>query len=639
MADIGHQLTEDILSDLEDRMRKEYERAVADAEKKLADYLKKFEKGKAEQKALLDAGKITDKEYQNWIYRHTMMGKQWEHMRNVLAEDLHRTNEIALQMARGQMPDIYATNANYATYQIENGGQIDTGFTLYNHDTAEILMREDNIQLMPRPSTRKAAEIAANKDMQWNMRHIQSAVLQGVMQGESPWKVADRLRGVGQMDFNSSVRYARTMGTSAQNAGRYKAYERADALGVKLTIEWQATLDDRTRHDHRMMHGQRRDVGEPFITPDGYSILWPADSSSDYTDAPQSEIWNCRCTLLSWVKGFEGDTITSSPKMGEMSFEEWQQAKAPKPREENVAPEATQAEDEHAIMRNYDSPMAKGIGRDQYDSVCDMLDRSENDDVRDLYARHLNDVGVGSTTEPNAYQQFGKIYYDRDRDSSTSTLRKEHSTYFHETGHGVDWKIGREKGMLYYSQNWNNGEFSRTIRSEVGSMVEQRASELKAEFKKHRSDFEWLKANGYLSDFAERNLRQYANWAGVSFEDVFSGKVKVDRLYRDLVPKFSKDKAYKSIEDEVKQLIRGSDDGNWKAHSLSDILEGATSGKIQAGWGHGKSYWSGIDVSIEAFAEISEAYVSGPESLEVLRQWLPETVKTYDRMIAEYLGR
>ena len=119
------------------------------------------------------------------------------------------------------------------------------------------------------------------------------------------------------------------MGTSAQNAGRYKAYERADALGVKLTIEWQATLDDRTRHDHRMMHGQRRDVGEPFITPDGYSILWPADSSSDYTDAPQSEIWNCRCTLLSWVKGFEGDTITSSPKMGEMSFEEWQQDKAP----------------------------------------------------------------------------------------------------------------------------------------------------------------------------------------------------------------------------------------------------------------------------------------------------------------------
>ena len=333
MADIGHELTDDILKGLEENIKEEYQKALADAEKKLANYLKQFEKGAAEQKALLDAGKITDKEYQNWIYRHTMMGKQWEQMRDILAEDFHNANEIALQMAKGKMPDIYATNANYATYQIEHDGRIDTGFTLYNHDTAELLMREEHVQLMPRPSAKKAAEIAANKDMQWNAKHIQSAVLQGVLQGESPYKVADRLRGVAQMDYNSSVRYARTMGTSAQNAGRYQAYERASDLGVKLTIEWQATLDDRTRHDHRMMHGQRRDVGEPFVTPDGYSILWPADSSSDYTDAPQSEIWNCRCTLLSWVKGFEGDTITSSPKMGEMSFEEWQEAKAPKPRD------------------------------------------------------------------------------------------------------------------------------------------------------------------------------------------------------------------------------------------------------------------------------------------------------------------
>ena len=39
-------------------------------------------------------------------------------------------------------------------------------------------------------------------------------------------------------------------------------------------------------------------------------------------------IWNCRCTLLAWVKGYEGDTVKSSPKMGDMSFEEWQKAKA-----------------------------------------------------------------------------------------------------------------------------------------------------------------------------------------------------------------------------------------------------------------------------------------------------------------------
>ena len=327
MADIGHELTDGLLDELEKRIKEEYEIAVADAERKYAAWLKKFTRQKEEQRALYEAGQITKTEYQNWCYRHMMMGKEWEKMRDTLAHDLHNASVTASKMARETAPDALALNMNYGTYKIEHGGQIDTGFSLYNHDTADVLLRDENIQLMPGPSTKKAAEIAANKDLQWNMRHIDSAVIQGVLQGESPYDIARRLSQVGQMDYNASVRYARTMITSAQNAGRYQAFRRADKLGVQLTIEWQATLDGRTRHDHRMMHGQRRNVDEPFETPDGFKIMWPADCSSGSSDAPQREIWNCRCTLLSWVKGFEGDTVKSSPKMGSMSFEEWQQAK------------------------------------------------------------------------------------------------------------------------------------------------------------------------------------------------------------------------------------------------------------------------------------------------------------------------
>ena len=327
MADRGHELTDGLLDELEKRIKEEYEKAVADAERKYAAWLKKFTRQKEEQRALYEAGQITKTEYQNWCYRHMMMGKEWEKMRDTLAHDLHNASVTASKMARETAPDALALNMNYGTYMIENGGKIDTGFSLYNHDTAEVLLRDEKIQLMPGPSTKKAAEIAANKDLQWNMRHIDSAVIQGVLQGESPYDIARRLSQVGQMDYNASVRYARTMITSAQNAGRYQAFRRADKLGVQLTIEWQATLDGRTRHDHRMMHGQRRNVDEPFETSDGFKIMWPADCSSGSSDAPQSEIWNCRCTLLSWVKGFEGDTVTSSPKMGSMSFEEWQQAK------------------------------------------------------------------------------------------------------------------------------------------------------------------------------------------------------------------------------------------------------------------------------------------------------------------------
>lgn len=341
MADEAHVLTDKLLKKLEKETAKEYSIAVRDMSAKLQEYLEKDEIKRLEQEKLLKAGKITKKGYQDWCFRHQMMGKRWEDMLNVLSEDMHHTNEIAFSMAKDKMPDIYALNMNYGTYEIEHGGRIDTGFTLYNHDTAEYLLG-DQRQLMPKPSPQRAKQIAANKDLQWNKKKIQSAVLQGVLQGENPYKVAERLRSVGQMNYNSSVRYARTMGTSAQNAGRYESYRRAKRLGVDLTIEWSATLDGRTRHDHRLMHGQRTEVDEPFHTPDGFTIYYPADCTGD-SDAPQKEIWNCRCTLKAWVKGFEGNTVKSSPKMGDMSFEEWQKEKAPKtmPKETPAAEKET----------------------------------------------------------------------------------------------------------------------------------------------------------------------------------------------------------------------------------------------------------------------------------------------------------
>jgi len=325
MADRGHELTDEMLKELESNIHDEYEQAVKDMQAKLSEYLATFEKQDAVQKELLKAGKITEEEYKSWAYRHKMMGKRWEEMRDVLAEDMHNTNEIAHDIAKGRMPDVYALNMNYATYDIEHGGRIDTGFTLYDHDTAAYLLSGQR-DLMPEPSTAKAKKIAANKDMQWNMKKIQSAVLQGVLQGESPYAVAKRLASVGQMNENASVRYARTMTTSAQNAGRYNAFRRAKDLGVDLTIEWSATLDGRTRHEHRMMHGQRRNVDEPFEVS-GVKILYPAQAKLNGSNIPQELIWNCRCTLLSWVKGFEGETVKQSAAMGDMSFEEWQNAK------------------------------------------------------------------------------------------------------------------------------------------------------------------------------------------------------------------------------------------------------------------------------------------------------------------------
>ena len=118
-----------------------------------------------------------------------------------------------------------------------------------------------------------------------------------------------------------------------------------------------SVLDNRTRHEHRQLHGQRRIVDEPFEV-DGIKILYPAELNGKDYKVPESMIWNCRCTLLAWVKGFEEETVKSSPKMGDMSFEEWQNMKEDDPRYKAAVRENSDRKmfDEYKKLLGSDAP-------------------------------------------------------------------------------------------------------------------------------------------------------------------------------------------------------------------------------------------------------------------------------------------
>ena len=73
------------------------------------------------------------------------------------------------------------------------------------------------------------------------------------------------------------------------------------------------------------MDGQRVPVGTPFKV-DGYEIEYPGDPG-----APGFLIYNCRCTLMASLKGFESDasdlSLRNTNKLGGMSYEEWKNSK------------------------------------------------------------------------------------------------------------------------------------------------------------------------------------------------------------------------------------------------------------------------------------------------------------------------
>lgn len=339
--DVAHKETDKILDNIEKRLRKEYRQATKDVERKLDDYFAAFRRKDEKKRELLKDGEITKKEYDRWRYGQMCVGKRWEDMRDKLATELTRVDVMARNIADGYMPEVYAVNHNFATYQIETKGKIDTSYTLYDAQSVERLVR-DNPQILPQIGRTTQELIDKGIIKKWNMKNIQSTMMQGILQGESINKLAKRMAyDVGASNYKDCVRHARTMTTATQNAGRVDGFKRAEKMGIDVMQEWVAVLDGRTRHEHRILDGQRRPVGKPFEV-DGVEIMYPADPS-----APYSLTMNCRCTLIGQIKGFERDTTAyrHDPDLDGMSYDEWKKSKpkyGKKAKSTQAAPAQTQ---------------------------------------------------------------------------------------------------------------------------------------------------------------------------------------------------------------------------------------------------------------------------------------------------------
>lgn len=316
-SDAGRLETDKILTEMEHKVHKTYEHAAREMKKKADDYLAFFLKEDAQRAELVKAGKMTAETYKQWRISHIATGRRWYEMAYVLATDMTNANLIASTIINGYMPEVFAVGYNYALYQGELTGGFQTSFSLYDRDTVMRLIAEEP-ELLPVES-----KINIPEDMRWNVRQISSAMTQGIVQGETITQIAERMvYNVAGMNERTAIRNARTATTSAENGGRYNGYRRLKAAGVDLTIEWQATLDDRTRHTHRLLDGQRRKVDEPFEV-DGQKILYAGDPY-----APQGLIWNCRCTMLAWVKGFESNIfLKAQTHPDNMTYAEWKFAK------------------------------------------------------------------------------------------------------------------------------------------------------------------------------------------------------------------------------------------------------------------------------------------------------------------------
>lgn len=310
MEDLGHVQTDKLLESLEERLGDVYTQAYKYVKKKADDYFARFAVKDRVKRDLVAAGKMSKDEYYTWRRNQMLSGKRWTDLRDQLAQDLTNVNKIAAGMVRGELNEVFAINANYSEYLIENGMQMNYGFTLYDRDTVANLVMNDPDIIPWKPNVDVPA------DLRWNRQMVTSHITQGILQGESIPHLSKRLLKTVNNNKVAAVRTARTAVTSAQNAGRQSVYDKAKSMGLNLQKEWLATLDGRTRHDHGMADGQRVPLDGKF-TVGGYKMKYPGDMS-----APGWLVYNCRCTTIT----VEPEYITKGEEPRK-TYSEWVEEK------------------------------------------------------------------------------------------------------------------------------------------------------------------------------------------------------------------------------------------------------------------------------------------------------------------------
>lgn len=303
MADAARRWTDAELLEMENHIRWMYTQAQQELTEKWNKYM---DRGESRLDNLYNAylsAPATEKaaalkKYQDAAQNFTIRNQWFQNMVDATALRLANVNQIALDYVNGRIPRIYVENYNFIDPELR---EIGVSWALRDEYTVRNLMRDS----LPEK------HINVAKDMAWNRKQINSAVLQGILQGESIPKISKRIfpvihdpketdQSIIHKNVVASIRNARTMVTGAENKGRLDRYHDYEDKGVVLKKVWMATPDGRTRGWHLDLDGQEVGINKMFVDGHGNELEYPGDPGA----APET-VYNCRCSMRTHLIGIK----------------------------------------------------------------------------------------------------------------------------------------------------------------------------------------------------------------------------------------------------------------------------------------------------------------------------------------------
>lgn len=282
--------TEKKLKKLEKTITKIFKRAEKEVVQKALNYLEEFKKQDDEMLYKFQNKIISAKQYYSWRQAKMATGKQYNKLLQAIDKELIKASDTAYKYINNDVPQIFAVNYNTIA-EIIRTSDVSIGYSFNVVDKNVIAEMIERKELMLPPS--KKTNIS--KMQKWNNKHVNAEILQGILQGESIPKIAQRLQNVCGSNRAVAIRNARTMITASQNSGRIAGFRQAESDGVIMKKVWIATEDSRTRKSHLSINNEMQDNNKPFSN----SLMFPGD----WSGRPE-EVYNCRCTLGAEILGF-----------------------------------------------------------------------------------------------------------------------------------------------------------------------------------------------------------------------------------------------------------------------------------------------------------------------------------------------
>lgn len=286
-----------------------------------------------------------------------------------------------------------------------------------------------------------------------------------------------------------------------------------------------------------------------------------------------------------------------------------------------------------------DSDLVKTLSKEDIGAILQKLSESRHVKTAKVWKKHFGQYRVVESTNTGTAEfapAKNGISIDLDNLEHTNDGHAPYQTFFHETGHMLDWVKGN--GRRYHSQIYrdaNGNDLAALIREDGQEAFEQaRKKAWPAVQQKLESLYKGVARHGYAEI---RHLRQLADLGIIDRQDIIT--YAGNRRYGSLVLNIIDDALFeeyvdakmtmKILADEIHGQGKGTD------FDVDDILEYALGDEwFPYSWmKHPIGYFKYLPVEAEAFAEMLSAQLANENAWTLFQRYFPRSVRMYEDII------